>query len=133
MQIQALQQANRENNERIKKLIQNGKKNLCTINEQSVGESASKQPEDDLENEEGEFKGVCLLANDNPFLLEGYKQGLAPHYDEVITAQNGREAVDIVKSRARTYFSVIVLDIEMPIMNGMEAMKRIKQRFELVN
>ena len=29
--------------------------------------------------------------------------------------------MDIVKQQARTYFSVIVLDIEMPVMNGMEA------------
>ena len=71
------------------------------------------------------MKSICLLANDNPFLLEGYKLGLSPHFDEMVTAQNGQEAVDLVTSHPRTHFSAIVLDIEMPVMNGMEACLRI--------
>ena len=67
------------------------------------------------------MKSICLLANDNPFLLEGFSQGLSPHFDLVITAQNGQEAVDIVMNYHQSYFSAIILDIEMPVMDGMQA------------
>ena len=37
------------------------------------------------------------------------------------TAQNGQEAVTAVRNQDRSYYSAIILDIDMPIMNGMDA------------
>lgn len=41
------------------------------------------------------------------------------------TAENGLQAVQIVASHPKDYFSIIILDINMPIMNGYEACVRI--------
>lgn len=60
-------------------------------------------------------------------MLNAFKLGLDRHFDFVITAQHGKEALDLVKSHDRSYFSVIVLDIDMPIMNGIEACIKINQ------
>ncbi len=40
-------------------------------------------------------------------------------------AENGLKAVNIVKEQPRDYFHVIILDINMPIMDGFEACDRI--------
>lgn len=67
-----------------------------------------------------------LLAEDHPLnamiavkLLE--KEGLT-----VVTAQTGREAVDKFQSVAEHYFDAILMDIRMPVMNGLEAAKAIR-------
>lgn len=70
---------------------------------------------------------VCLLANDNQFLLYGFQLGLSPHFTSVETVENGQEAVDAVESHTKDYYSAIVLDISMPIMDGMEACVLIKE------
>ncbi len=44
----------------------------------------------------------------------------------VHTAKDGQEAVDVVRSK-ETHFCAIVLDILMPEMNGIDAMKEIRK------
>jgi len=39
----------------------------------------------------------------------------------VHTAENGKEALELVKQKPKTFFSVIMLDINMPVMDGFEA------------
>lgn len=65
-----------------------------------------------------------LLANDDPFLLCGYSDQLEPHFI-VETAENGLQAVQIVSSFPPDHFHVVILDINMPIMDGYEACVRI--------
>lgn len=65
-----------------------------------------------------------LLADDQPLLLSALATvlGAQPDIDVVATAQNGAEAVE----RAREFtIDVAVLDIRMPVMDGIAAAKAI--------
>jgi CheY-like chemotaxis protein len=42
-------------------------------------------------------------------------------------AENGLEAYDAVQAKPKNYFDVILLDINMPIMDGFQTMDKIRQ------
>ena len=73
-----------------------------------------------LQSKELGFTPRLLIANDEPFLLQGYQSQLE-NWFEVKTAENGLQALQIVSSQEANYFDVIILDINMPIMDGFEA------------
>lgn len=67
---------------------------------------------------------TVLLADDHTVLLDGLRYLLEAQKDILIvgTASNGQEAVD----RALLYCpDVVIMDISMPVMNGIEATKHI--------
>jgi len=72
------------------------------------------------QNRAVERKMKLLIVNDEEFLIVGYEEALKIHFD-VETARNGLEAVNLVKSHPSDHFDVVVLDINMPIMNGFDA------------
>lgn len=64
-----------------------------------------------------------LIADDHPLILAGVRDLLSPHFDVVDVVTDGREAVIAAK---RLMPDVIVLDIHMPVLNGMEAARQIR-------
>lgn len=69
-----------------------------------------------------------LLAEDHQIVREGLRAmlNLEPDIKVVAEAENGRQAVDLV-TKVRP--DVIVMDIAMPLLNGMEATRQILQAF----
>ncbi len=66
-----------------------------------------------------------LLVDDEADFLELLSQRLTNRGMEVITASNGVKALEEIKNRD---FDIIVLDLSMPGMDGIETMKRIKTK-----
>lgn len=69
-----------------------------------------------------------LLADDHTLVLEGIKKLLETHFDLAGAAENGRE---LVAAAARLRPDVILLDISMPLLNGLEAARQIRKAWPL--
>nr|HPJ72586.1 response regulator [bacterium] len=65
-----------------------------------------------------------LLVDDDPDLVEMYKDFLTPYHYRVITAYNGEEAI---RKAVAEVPDLVVLDIVMPRMNGYEVMGRLRE------
>jgi two-component system nitrate/nitrite response regulator NarL len=68
-----------------------------------------------------------LLVDDHPFVREGIKSHLSalPDFQVVGEAGNGEEAL---RQAARLRPDLVLMDISMPGMNGLEAMSRLRKR-----
>ena len=67
-----------------------------------------------------------LIVDDNQINREIAKLVLEDKGFSTEEAENGREAVEAVKSAPAGYFSMILMDVQMPVMTGPEAAKEIR-------
>jgi|GEM_PF-2143313 len=67
-----------------------------------------------------------LLVEDNEFNQEIISNLLKKYGADVEFATNGKEAVDIIFSRSSEYYNFVLMDIQMPIMDGRTATRMIK-------
>lgn len=68
-----------------------------------------------------------LLVEDNVLNLEIAKTILKKNGLEVVGAQNGQIAVDIFSSNPEDFFDAILMDIMMPVLDGLSAAKAIRE------
>ena len=92
-----------------------------------VKTSAEEMDEDKLVIEEqehaiSEHRQVILFVDDNKDLCDFMTDNFSDDYS-VLTAYNGQEALDLLNSKD---IDIVVSDIMMPIMNGTELCRRIK-------
>jgi DNA-binding NarL/FixJ family response regulator len=66
-----------------------------------------------------------MLADDHTILVEAFRKLLEPHYDIVGSVSDGRA---LLETAPRLNPAVIVADIGMPLMNGLEAGLRLKEQ-----
>jgi CheY-like chemotaxis protein len=69
-------------------------------------------------------KARVLLADDNPAILDKAAATLASEFDVVAAVHNGQEALD---AAAQLEPDVVVLDISMPVLDGIKAASRLRQ------
>lgn len=67
-----------------------------------------------------------LLVEDNDLNMEIAQFMLENHGMEVTTAQNGKEAVEIFEKSEKEHFDLILMDVMMPVMDGLEAARMIR-------
>ena len=67
-----------------------------------------------------------LMCEDHPMNVELAKQLLEMQGMKVTVAWNGKEGVDAFEKSKENEFSAILMDIRMPIMNGIEAAQNIR-------
>ena len=80
------------------------------------------------EDEDSDLKGMkILIAEDNDINWEIISTLLDMKGIKTIRANNGQECIDILKKSQDKDFDLIFMDIQMPIMNGIEATKQIRQ------
>lgn len=64
-----------------------------------------------------------LLGDDHGLIIEGLRSLLTKEFDVVGVASNGRE---LVAETARLKPDAVLVDVSMPVLNGMEAARQIK-------
>lgn len=66
-----------------------------------------------------------LVAEDNPVNQMVMDEGLSVEGATVVMAHNGQEAVDLVAAAGPGAFDLVLMDVQMPVMNGHDATRHI--------
>lgn len=69
------------------------------------------------------MKPRVIIADDHPVVLEGLQWLLADHVDLIGTAKDGGALIDLA---LRLKPDLIILDISMPVLNGIKAARRLR-------
>lgn len=80
----------------------------------------NNQPEKSIKGDHEQI----LIAEDDENVYLYFEAIMNKHNYKIIRATNGKEAVDIC---SKNDIRLVLMDIKMPVMNGYEALKRIKQ------
>ena len=78
----------------------------------------------------GQVPKRILLAEDSQDAQELVRLFLGRFSAEIVSVENGREAIDAVMNaeKENKAFDVVLMDIQMPVMNGFQATRILRQR-----
>ena len=71
-------------------------------------------------------KPTVILADDHTLVLEGFRRLLETHCELLATVGDGQRLLQAV---AQHRPDIVILDISMPVMNGIEAARTLKAKF----
>ena len=95
--------------------------------EKSVGKPTEDTPANIGISEESDFTSKnILLVEDNDLNREIAAEILKEAGFTVETAENGQQACDMVRNSGTGYYDLVLMDIQMPIMDGYEATHTIR-------
>ena len=97
-----------------------------TLRVDPLTESDSREPE--LKTQRKSIKGIrILLAEDNALNMEIAEFILESEGAVITKAWNGQEAVDIFQNSDEGTFDIILMDVMMPVMDGLSATRTIRE------
>ena len=65
-----------------------------------------------------------LLADDHPMVLDGLRKLLEPDFEVVAAVTDGR---DLLEAAQRLQPDLVITDISMPLVDGLEATRRLRK------
>ena len=80
--------------------------------------------EKDIQNVGDNKKHLVLAVEDDSFLASVHRNKMAKEGFEIVVVGNGKEALDFLEKRKP---DIILMDLIMPVMDGFEALKKIKE------
>ncbi len=93
----------------------------------AIGQKHTRTEKLILPADGSDFKGrYILLVEDNELNSEIAVEILSAYGFLVDTAENGAEAVKKVKNSTPGKYDLVLMDVQMPVMNGYEATKQIR-------
>ncbi len=76
---------------------------------------------------DSDFRGSCILLVEDNELNSEIAVALLSEYGFLVdTAEDGAEAVEKVKNSTPGDYDLVLMDVQMPVMNGYEATERIR-------
>ena len=99
-----------------------------TFNKDHLEGNRSKEPETTLEKEKN--MKTILVVDDDEMNLKMARFVLEQKRYWVITASSGMECLTILQSKS---VDLILLDVEMPVMNGIKTLEHIREHKEFEN
>ena len=93
----------------------------------AIGQKQAEAEAEILPTAGSDFRGKCiLLVEDNELNSEIAAEILNEYGFLVDTAENGAEAVEKVKNSKPGNYDLVLMDVQMPVMDGYEATKQIR-------
>ena len=93
----------------------------------AIGQSQAEVEDSILPEAGSDFRGRCiLLVEDNELNSEIAVEILKEYGFLVDTAENGAEAVEKVKNSTPGKYDLVLMDVQMPVMNGYESTRQIR-------